>query len=446
MSVSLRSKIMCGFIAAALLLGLLGQQFYTQLYEMNAAYMGLAGERGTLQQPDTWEEYGQQVEQQLLLLLWESIALFVVIIGLGWIISGKISRAIGLITDAAETMAAGNLTGEEIRVKSQDEISQAAQAINLIAKNLRNLIGQLKSGADYVASAAEDLVTNAGQSAENGRQVVTAMQELATGAQQQVEGSEQTVYAMNQVAFSMKQMEEYSQAVSESAKSASLVAETGRVVIEKTVRQMEYIAAAFTQTEKAVLHLRVRSQEIEECATAIKAIADQTNLLAINAAIEAARAGASGKGFAVVAGEVRKLADQSRGAAQQITAMLEQMGDDIHRAVDTIEGGNKEVASGTGIVQEAGESFMEIIGAFRQVSGHIQQVAAGLDETADKTETVNGRMELLSNIAKTAADRADQVAKAAFTQNAALEEFRECIDSLSKLAHQQKGMIRRFKV
>ncbi|MGG4441907.1 methyl-accepting chemotaxis protein [Brevibacillus fortis] len=440
MNVSLRSKIMCGFVAAALLIGVLGQFYYTKLVEINARYTATVSQgEGAVRQVE------ETVLQELSYIHVTSVVMFVLIIGLGWIISGQISRSIRVIADATETMAAGDLTGAEIQIATRDEVGQVAQAINQMARNLRNLIGQISTGADHVANASEELATNALQATENSRSVVLAMQELVDGAGEQMKGSDQIVDSMEHVEEAVKQMEEYSQHVFGSANSASAVAETGTEVIAKTVQQMADIAAAFTTTEKAVTQLDTRSREIEECVAIIKVMANQTNLLAINAAIEAARAGASGKGFAVVAGEVRKLADQSRQAAEQIADMLEQMRQDVARAVGSIEGGNTEVASGVTVVKEAGDAFAKIGLAVQQVALHINQVATGLDHTSGKTVTVTAQMGQLAQIAKTASERADQVAQAAYQQNSAVEAFRECIDSLSKLAHQQKSLIRRFK-
>jgi methyl-accepting chemotaxis protein len=188
------------------------------------------------------------------------------------------------------------------------------------------------------------------------------------------------------------------------------------------------------------------SQKIGKILEVISQISDQTNLLALNAAIEAARAGEHGRGFAVVADEVRKLAEESKHSADQIADLIATIQNDTARAVNIMEKGNTEVQNGLQVVDTAGQSFQQILQSIQGVTSQIQEVAATSQEISASSEEITASVEEVASIASEAAASTNQVATSAETQLASIQEITQSINELSKLALDLQDTVNQFKM
>lgn len=227
---------------------------------------------------------------------------------------------------------------------------------------------------------------------------------------------------------------------------AAAAAQHGEKAIESAISQMSSIEKTVMDSASVVIKLGDRSKEIGQIVSAISAIAGQTNLLALNAAIEAARAGEQGRGFAVVAEEVRKLAEQSQEASQQITNLITEIQVDTDKAVLAMEAGTREVKIGTEVVTTASSSFMEIISSIDQVSTQINTVSSAVRQMAGGSQEIVSVIKKIEDVTKNTADQAQMVSAASQEQSAAMEEIAASSQTLAKLAQNLQGEIAKFTI
>jgi methyl-accepting chemotaxis protein len=251
---------------------------------------------------------------------------------------------------------------------------------------------------------------------------------------------------MEEMAVGISRIAESSSTVSEASVETAKEAAAGNEAIQKVVYQMDSIRASVTSSSQAVKELGMRSQEIGQIVGAITDIADQTNLLALNAAIEAARAGEHGRGFAVVADEVRKLAEQSRVSADQIANLITEIQEDTNRVVLAIEKGNAEVDSGIRVVEAAGEAFEKILNSVQHVADQIQEVSAAAEEMSASTEEVTASVEEMSRIARDSSQHSQSVVGASEEQLGIINEISASVQSLSVMAKELHDVVKQFKL
>ncbi|RXT08942.1 methyl-accepting chemotaxis protein [Ammoniphilus sp. CFH 90114] len=453
MKYTIRLKLMLGFLFIASLLGVTGEVYYYYIDELDQAYTSVIKEQATsltqeqLQRlEERSKEISEKVESKKQAVHLYSVTAFSLSILVGAWISAKISKPMNTIAKSAEAMALGDLTGKDIEVSHQDETGNVAQAINQMARNLRNLISRVGPSSEEVATSSTELSQHATQAKQSIHQIVSAFQEVAVGSDKQVGAAQQTAKAMNQVHAGIQRITDASSVVSQSALQATELAERGEDVVNRTVSQMRSIAISVDESAKVVRSLGAKSQEIGKIIEVITSIGSQTNLLALNAAIEAARAGEQGKGFAVVANEVRKLAEQSRQSAEQIALLINEIQHETNQAVNSIEKGTEDVDSGVLVVHEAGKTFQNILRAVQQVTIQIQDVTSISKDIATFSKDATSSVEELSSIARTAADSMKQVAVASERQSENMDQIASATDSLSRLSMELKGLIQRFRV
>jgi methyl-accepting chemotaxis protein len=189
-----------------------------------------------------------------------------------------------------------------------------------------------------------------------------------------------------------------------------------------------------------------KSMEIEEIVALITEIANQTNLLALNAAIEAARAGEQGRGFAVVADEVRKLAERSNTAAGKIGTIITEIQQETGKAVKAMEDGTAAVSTGMLLMKNTGEAFVEILEMVEIVSRQAQEVSVIVEETNHLTKSMADRLDKISDVTQQSVGNTQQVAAAAEEQNATMEEIAAAADMLSKMAEELQESVTVFKL
>ncbi|WP_144513394.1 methyl-accepting chemotaxis protein [Bacillus sp. FJAT-22090] len=385
----------------------------------------------------------------------QSITLLVLIIGIVSVLIGiaialfigrLISKPIVLLATSAKRMADGDLTVNKVSVKNKDEVGDLVDSFNLMAKNLRMVIEQVSTNAEHVASSAEELTASAEQTSLATEQIATSIQDIASGSETQVVGANESSSAMKEMATGIQQVAETSSSVSESAIETNKEANLGNESLQQMIHQMNKIDAAVSDSAIGIKKLGELSKEIGNIIGVITGIADQTNLLALNAAIEAARAGEHGKGFAVVADEVRKLAEQSKESADQIAGLITQTQEDTTKAIQVMEVGTKEVAAGKQLVDETGERFEKILLSIEQVTAQIQEVSAISEEMSASAEEVNASIEEMASIAQYSAENTQNVASASEEQLASMEEITASANSLSKMAEDLQAIVRQFKL
>jgi methyl-accepting chemotaxis protein len=301
-------------------------------------------------------------------------------------------------TITLEKIAKGDLTARMIgNYKNNYEHYQ--KQINFTGEELENIIRQVKD------------VVNATASASN--QISSSSEEMAAGAQEQSSQATDVASAVEEMTSTIIETSKNTDNAAKAARKAGSIAKEGGIIVNQTVEGMVKIAEVVKQSADTVQALGKSSDQIGEIVQVIDDIADQTNLLALNAAIEAARAGEQGRGFAVVADEVRKLAERTTKATKEIASMIKQIQKDTNGAVESMQLGTKEVERGQELADKAGQSLSEIISGAEEVVDIITQVAAASQQQSSAAAEISKSIEGISAVTQESAAGVQQIAKAA---------------------------------
>lgn len=281
----------------------------------------------------------------------------------------------------AERIATGDLTVEVPAPQGRDEVGQMLGALRRMVQSWRHLMGETSTGIATLGAASSEILATTMQGAAGASQTAAAVSETTA-----------TVEEVKQTALLASQK---SRVVSDAARDAAGIAQRGRQAIEQGMQGMESVRETMESIAGTIVRLSERSQAVSDIVVTVAGLADQSNLLAVNAAIEAAKAGEQGKGFAVVAQEVRALAEQSRQATRQVREILGEIQKSIGAAVLTTEQGSKTVAEGVVLTTEAGaaiqtlaEGISSAAEAAAQIAASSQQQLAGMDQVALAMENI----------------------------------------------------------
>ncbi len=293
-------------------------------------------------------------------------------------VQGQIMNMLSTVSAAAD----GNLTVEaEV---TADALGSLADAFNMMVASLASLVAQVRGSATDMSGATNDILASSAQ--------------MIKGAEEQQNHINNITSAVDEIAVSMQQVANNAEAAARASQKATEAAQKGEDSVEETIRGMHRIRNTVQVTSKKIKSLGDRSIEIGEIITTIDDIARQTTILALNAAIEAARAGEHGRGFGVVAEEVRKLAERSGKATQDIADLIKGIQAETNEAVRTMEEGTREVEEGTRLADLAGSSLKEIDKSVGQVANLIQEISLAAKQQARGTDGVVRSMETISDI------------------------------------------------
>jgi len=376
------------------------------------------------------------------------VVAFILVMMLGWMIARLI---VGTLTSAIAHLgeiAKGNFSIDvpETYLSAQDEGGALANAFDAMQQNMRGLIRQLSHTSEQLAASSEELTASAEQSAQAANQVAESITQVAQGAEKQLSLVTSTTDVAGQMSQGIEQVAKNAQAVSLAAEKTASAASDGGRAIEKAVRQMSVIEEKTSETATVIAELEGKSQQIGQIVEVIANIAGQTNLLALNAAIEAARAGEQGRGFAVVAEEVRKLAEQSGGAAKQIASLIGEVQQKTTSAVNYMTQGKIEVSVGTQVVNVAGESFGEIVKMIQHMSEQIHEISAATEEITGGSQQVVDAVQAIDKESRVSAEQAQTVSAATEEQSASMEEIASSSQALSGMAEELRDAIGKFKI
>lgn len=359
-------------------------------------------------------------------------------------ISKSIIAPIIRLKEQAITISEGDLT-QDIKIQSNDEIGHLGQAFNSMQESLRTLIQNVESSAELVASSAGQLSASAEQTGDATAQVATSIQEVAHSAEMQTDGVDGASRSLADISIGVTQIADNSVKVSELAYRATKEAEIGGQAVSDTVNQMTSIHKSVIESNAITKSLHERSKEVRSILNVITAIAEQTNLLALNAAIEAARAGEHGKGFAVVADEVRKLAEQSQSSATEIHEIVEGIQVDTANSVEIMEQITENVQGGVDVSNEAIEKFNHILQSLKEITPQMEEVSATAEQVSAAVQEVTATTNEIASSAQGNAAASQQVAASSEEQLASMEEISSSAESLSLMAEDLKELIAKFK-
>ena len=333
-------------------------------------------------------------------------------------ISRTTTQLISYLNLQASDMKAGKADLTKVLRSSDDEFGEIAGAFDTFTAAARDIMQKLAGHSEQLASATEEMSSGAGQSAETARVQSDQANQVAT--------------AMQEMSATVQEISSHSEKAASASQTAAQAARRGGQVADETLSTMRSIAESTQAVASRITELGKSSEQIGKIIAVIDDIADQTNLLALNAAIEAARAGEQGRGFAVVADEVRKLAERTTKATKEIASMIESIQVETKNAVQAMEKGTREVQVGVDKTTASGAALGEIIKLSEQVGDMISQIATAAVEQSSASEQINANVSQISSSTHESSATAEQMAKA-------------CQD-LSSLAFDLQVMVSNFKL
>ncbi|HWR45898.1 methyl-accepting chemotaxis protein [Sporomusa sp.] len=363
----------------------------------------------------------------------------------GWLIVRLIARPLNLLMIKVREVAEGNLA-QRVNINSRDEIGQLGTAFNSMTEKLCRLIGQVIGTTEQVAASSQQLTASAEQSALAANQVASSITDVAQASQGQFQSLNQTRSSVGNISSMIRHIASNANAVAIDTDKAAYAAHGGNKAVGTAISQMERIEKSVEESAQVVTTLGARSEEIGQIVSAISNIASQTNLLALNAAIEAARAGEQGRGFAVVADEVRKLAEQSQAAAKQIAALIGEIRQDINKAVIAMSEGTKEVKIGTQVVHTSGKTFQDIVGLIENVSNQVKAISTDIQVISESSSQIVTAVQEVEETGKDILGQTQTVSAATEEQSAAMEEIASASQALSKMAEELSVATRKFRI
>jgi methyl-accepting chemotaxis protein len=347
------------------------------------------------------------------------ITLFTLLAGVGavfQVVRRFIVVPVAAATQLAKEIAANNLAVADIETDSHDEVGEAVCALNSMKNNLHSVVENIAATAERIASAGHELASTA--------------TEQSAAAATQTDRTSQVAAAMHELSATVDQVSASAHDAAQTAGQATETARSGGEVVASSVANMRAIAGAVSAAAGKVAELGKSSDKIGEIVAVIEDIADQTNLLALNAAIEAARAGEQGRGFAVVADEVRKLAERTSRATHEIASRIRTIQSETKTVVQAMEVGSSQVEEGVIATEKTGESLQEIIRVNDCVRDMINQIAATTAEQSATSTHVSKNVGEIEHLAQA-------------SSNGALEAAKAC-EELSALALDLEQMVRQF--
>ena len=374
-----------------------------------------------------------------------TIVAVAILVALSLMLTKAITAPLSDMIELADKLKSGNFhrTGE--RTDRGDEFGDALRALFDMRESLNKFMKDVSQSTSQIAAAAEELTANSSQTAKAALQVAENVTEASSQVAVQQGAVDSGKERIDTISSAVDGIRVEAQQVAENSNSAAQEAANGSGEVASSVEQIKNVEHTVQETAELVDKLGERSKEIGMIVDTISGIAGQTNLLALNAAIEAARAGEHGRGFAVVAEEVRKLAEQSQTAAQQIADLIGAIQEDTGSAVAAMQEGRTAVVEGAQSVESLREVFDHIQGLIDQVSAKVQAMSASVAGVAKEAEGVAREMQNIDNGAKRVADEMQSVSAASEEQSASSDEVLSASASLAKLATEMETELKKFQ-
>lgn len=339
-------------------------------------------------------------------------------VGISLFLSGSMTRRLSQVMNYAKQIADRDLSIDDLEMKSTDEIGQLAATINVLKNSIKEVVLDVSRTTQAVASASTELAASAEQ--------------MSAGMDTQQKQTQQVAAAVEELSQSVAEVAAKSSDASTASGESQRLAEDGGEIVSNTVSEMEGIAREVQSSADTINTLGKKSQTIGEIIAVINDIADQTNLLALNAAIEAARAGEHGRGFAVVADEVRKLAERTTEATEEVSKSILGIQTETKSAVTLIEGGSDRVGKGVELAIQAGTALKSIVDGSKGVQGMVQDIAAAASEQTAAADEIARAIEGINSVTSESSVGASQASQAA--------------GDLAMQAEQLQGLVGRFRL
>ncbi|OCA92092.1 hypothetical protein A8F95_18265 [Bacillus wudalianchiensis] len=381
-------------------------------------------------------------------LLWLSISIvicLIIVLILQYFGTKKLLSPIKDIQTAISKVSNGDLT-TTINVKSKDELGELSHQFNEMTETLSSLIKEARLVTDKVYQSSTEFLQIAGDTVQSANQFSLSIHQVTESLEHQTVSSIESARVMEEMATGIQQAAESASTIAMKSEDTLSQTQNGKNLIQQAVNQMQNINQTVGSSAEVVTKLGTRSQEIGQIVSVISEITEQTNLLALNAAIEAARAGEAGRGFAVVADEVRNLAEQSKVAAAKIVNIIQLTQDDTKRAVEAMTKGTMEAATGVQVIDDVGNVINEIVESTKLVSEEIQESSAVFEEMSASSEEVNATVDEIAHAAQSSLTIFEELSSQTDKQLQSMKIMEESSQTIAKMVKNLERKLNTFTI
>ena len=383
----------------------------------------------------------ESVMKNVIVLLIISALLFVII---SWFLQRQIIAPINQLSANAKELADLNLNVKILNPKGQDEIANLAKAFNAMKTRLTETINVVANSANQIASSSLVLAESSRQTSEASNQVALTMNDIASGTSTQSDQAEHIVEMMQKTNDEVANSLQKAETTLARAIQSTHIARKGEDAINEAIKHLNSVTQTVSYATDSIQKLGKRSEEIGGIITVITGIAEQTNLLALNAAIEAARAGEQGKGFAVVASEVRQLAEQSSLASGQITSLIKDIQAETAVTVRTMESNLLAVEEQVHIISKGGNALQEIVEQVVETEQGVKEMKSAFTHVNDNSLDVQQAIHDISRIIEDSAAATEEIAATSEEQHATVAEISQNSEELAEISTKLQNEVKKF--
>lgn len=405
----------------------------------------MAQYRGELMQK-LGQESTQTGEQVFLIAIIGSLIGIVVGLIFAFLNTSSIAKPLKQVTSRMKLMAKGDLSSKPFETNLRDEIGQLMVATNEMSSHIQTMLKEMAQVAETVSSQSEELSQAASEVKTGSEHIAVTMGELASGSDSQAARTTEISSIANGLVSTIQQVNEGGIEIGETSNSVLEMTNEGKRLMEASTNQMSNINQIVQDSVEKMEHLNILSGEISKLVVVIKEIANQTNLLALNAAIEAARAGEQGKGFAVVADEVRTLAEQVAVSVTNITSFVTNIQSETRLVADSLQAGYREVEKGTDQIIMTNETFQKINDMVTHMVKRVETITSDLAAVTERSHEFNGSIQEIAAVTEESAAGIEEVAAMTQQTNSSIEDVATSSVQLAQQAEKLNNMVQRFKL